>query len=224
MSREEKRAYKLMFFPQSYFGNRIAVLEPRISGFIFGMDDETALLGMAVLIHGEKYVAGYEDAVAELEKRWKAYLRVYPAWVFSVQDEERIGTSVKDVTSLSKIVRAYGTGGRDAKTITLGDRLPGPEEWEPEHVIEMLTNQPDNPNLHKWVDDFCTKQQRQVIKTMFLTGNFIGLNQCAEIIELAPSTIRNHLKAGILNIRECLVHDKIFPPERFKPLQRMDLR
>ncbi len=228
LTREEKRAYKLMFFPHSYFGNRIAAQEPRVRGFIFGMDDETILLGMAGLIFREKSVAGYEDALAELEKRWKAYLRVYPCWAVTVLDEERIeksdSTYTRRVTSLYKSVRVYDSDRKGEKRITLEDKLSGPEEWEPEHIIDMLTTQPDNPDLHKWVNDYCTKQQRGVIKTMFLTGSFIGLNQCAEIVELAPSTIRNHLKAGILNIREHLVRDNIYPPERFKPLRRMDLK
>ena len=226
MSREEKRAYKLMFFPQPYFGNLIAFAERRINDFFTGMDDDTRLMLMAGLIHDKKCVAGFEDAVAELEKRWKAYLRVYPAWALTVQDEERIQSDAKrnPVVSLSKIVGVYGKGRKDAKVITLGDTLPGPEEWEPEHIIKLLVNQPDYPELHKWVANYCTKQQRQVIKTMYLTGNFIGLDQCAEILEIAPSTIRKHIKYGILNIRECLVRDRIFPPERFKPLLRMDLR
>ncbi len=85
LSREERRAFQLLYLPTRWLNGRVAALEGLAWSFALEMDDETQGLLYMVLIRKA------EDRAArdELGRRWNAFLRFYPHWLDMVRDDER---------------------------------------------------------------------------------------------------------------------------------------
>src|SRR5262249_9138598 len=74
LSRFERRAFQLLYFRQPCFDFRIAAEDPVLLSFVYGMDQETQRLILAVLVFKWGELNRIEDPAAELERRWRAYL------------------------------------------------------------------------------------------------------------------------------------------------------
>ncbi len=89
MNRFERRAFMLLFFRQKFLGGRVAIREPVIQSFLTGTGSMNLGLVLLTLVFKHTSWGGEQGLGAELEQRWKAYLRVYPAWLAIIQGEER---------------------------------------------------------------------------------------------------------------------------------------
>ncbi|MFA6450875.1 MAG: hypothetical protein WCX65_15480 [bacterium] len=226
MTREEKRAYKLAHFPQPYFDGRIAIEEPRIIEFAHMEHKHTKDHWILSLVFGIEKFGEYEKIGETLDNRWKSYLRVYPTWAELVRgserDKKREKKNRKMTISSSTILRRKDESGND---IFLEDVLKGPSRFEPDRIISRLLREPQNPELHRWVADYCTPAQKKTIENMFFKGYFLDIERAAALLGLDEKTVYDHVKEGRDRIVAGLIRDALFPESKFpKKLPRLDLK
>ena len=226
MTHEEKRAYKLAHFPQPYFDGRIAIEEPRIMEFAHIEHKHTKDHWLLGLVYDIEKFGEYEKIGETLDNRWKSYLRVYPTWVELIRgrdrDKKREMKHRKMTISSSTILRRKDESGND---IFLEDVLKGPKRFEPDRIISRLLREPQNPELHGWVVDYCTPAQKKTIETMFFKGYFLGIERAAALLSLDEKTVYDHVKDGRDRIVAGLIRDALFPEIKFPgKLPRLDLK
>lgn len=204
LTRPERRAYALMYFRLRAFNYRVAVMDPVISSFFTGMDEETKGLILLVLVFKIHEWKENKSLDKELERRWRAYLRFYPYWVEVIQDEDREAkqrrTSEAKMLSLDQVIGTDENG----KELTLKHILPDPTS-QPANLLQAIVLS-SQPTLEKWAKKYCTPTQaRHIIK---VAGGKTEL-EIAESDGISQQAVSKSVRGGIRRIRSGLIRDGI---------------
>lgn len=200
----ERRVFKLMYFRQPMFAYHLAALNPMIYSFFSGMDDDTQLLILAVLVLKRREIDGRKDLDKELERRWRAYLRFYPYWLEIIRDEDRVAkrqkTTRRKTLSLDKPLRTSG----NARRITGGDVQ---KDYRSPHanVLEALIASSE-VTVADWASKYCTETQaRHILKVAAGETE----TKIAEDEGITQPAVSKNIRVALKRIRAGLVRDGV---------------
>lgn len=204
LTRSERRAYALMYFRLQTFDYRVPAMDPVISSFFTGMDEETKGLILLVLFFKIHEWNGTKNLDKELDRRWRAYLHFYPYWVEIIQDEDREAKRQK--TTAAKMISLDHVVGIDenGKKLTLESILPDPKS-QPANLLQAIVLS-SQPTLEEWAKKYCTPTQaRHIIevaegKTEVEIAKSDGVSQQA---------VSKSVRGAIKRIRSGLIHDGV---------------
>jgi hypothetical protein len=203
LTRFERRAFQLLYFRQPRFGYRLAVDDPVLMSFFHGMDQDTQHLILGLLVFKWSEKDGRTDLGAELERRWRAYLRFYPYWVEIIQEVDREAKrqqTMQHVTiSLDSPIGTEST----VRELLLKDTLEDTKSRPPDLLEAIVTG--SGRQLTDWANRYCTPTMaRHVI------GRFSDRKTETQIAEedgISQQAVSKSLTAALRRIREGLIQD-----------------
>lgn len=185
LTKEERRMFLLLYFPNRWLKGRVAAHEPLGWCFLDALGEETAYLLYLVLVQ-KKGNDAQRDA---LERRWHAFLRFYPHWLEIVRFDEREGRRLRSDRAPALPLIECVTGnprGRtsqfatDFKTVT-SDRLPD------------------------WVEAYCTPTQSGYLLEYFRDGRTEAAIAGAHGV--SQQAVHKGIKSGLSRLRKGLLAD-----------------
>jgi len=225
LTRPERRAYALLYFRLPRLGSHIAILNPIMHSFFTGMDQDTQALILLVLVFKIRVWKG-ERLDQELERRWRAYLRLYPFWLEIIQDEDR--EAKRQRTLYTTPQRNTGEPGHDdedterhqkkCRTLSLQGVVATDHEGQEqrlEHVVPDPKSTPDNMlqaliqqeqgELEDWARKYCAPKQATHVIKYFRDQNTEV--QIAQEDGITQQAVNKSLHAGIKRIAAGLRRD-----------------
>jgi hypothetical protein len=186
LTREERRAFRLVYLPNPWLDGRVAATEPVARSFAMDMDEDTQRLLLGVLVKN----GGNKESQVELRRRWNAFLRFYPHWLDMVRDDER-------EVSRSRRERAKGKFS---------------SEWveSPATDSSMMASQFHalrSANLAEWVNKYCTATQ-----ATYLIGYFrddLTEPEIAKQQGVTQQAVNKGIASGMERLKKGLVKDGI---------------
>ncbi len=205
LTRSERRAYALMYFRLQTFDYRVPAMDPVISSFFTGMDEETKGLILLVLVFKIHEWNGNKNLDKELDRRWRAYLRFYPYWVEIIQDEDREAKRQK--TTAAKMISLDHVVGIDenGKKLTLESILPDPKS-QPANLLQAIVLS-SQPTLEEWAKKYCTPTQARHIIRYFAEGKTEV--EIAKAGVVSQQAVSKSIRAAIKRIRDGLIRDGV---------------
>lgn len=208
LTRAERRLYKLLYFPQPFLDGRIAFLDPVISSFVLNLDDDTQLLAYLTLVENADARAGTESLRSELARRWRAYLRFYPAWLDIVRGDEqeqghRKRTRAARVTSLESIVT-----GDSGDPVALKTLLSDAKAQRPDAALNVPVLGDD---LLRFATKYCSKPQAKYLEAYFDEGKTEAA--IAAKAGVSQQAVSKGIRSGLRHLKEGLLRDAVFTPD-----------
>jgi hypothetical protein len=202
LTRTERRLFQLLYFPQPFLNGRIALLEPVISSFVFGTDGDTlgvAFLALAAMVPRMDRGTGLRD---DLRRRWQAFLRVYPAWLDIVRDDERENRRTRlrreKLTSLETVV--YWP--RDGRPAELKDLQADPKVWPPSGGRDLAAVSERLPEL---VAKYCSPGQARYVIGYF--RDWQTESDIAAAARVSQQAVSKGIKSGVARLKQGLICD-----------------
>jgi hypothetical protein len=150
LSRWERRLFLLMYLPKPALGNRVPALVPVLGSFFTGMDEDTRSLLVRVLVFKETDWGERKNLDKELERRLRAYLCFYPAWLAIVQDADREAKRYRP-TSIDRTCVARE--GEDLSPVEIMDPK------SPKNFLEWLELR-SRETVEGWARKYCATERR----------------------------------------------------------------
>jgi DNA-binding CsgD family transcriptional regulator len=204
LTRAERRAYALMFFRLPIFDYHVAVMDPVISSFYSGMDEETQGLILLVLVFKVHEWQENKNLDKELERRWRAYLRFYPYWVEIIQGDDREAKRQKSseakMLSLEHVIAKDENG----NNLTLSNILPDVKS-QPANLLQAIVLS-SKPRLEEWAKKYCTSRQARHVLEVSEGKTEIEI---AKIDGVSQQAVSKSVRGAIKRIRSGLIHDGV---------------
>ena len=202
LTRPERRAYALLYFGLPHLYPHIAFMDPVIRSFFTGMDEDTRTLIFLVLIFK---VRQWKDRVLdqELERRWRAYLRLYPHWVGIIQEEDREAkhqqTAQRTTASFQDVVGIDKSGAAWRLEETVFD-----PKNTPANLLQAIVRE-EQGELESWAHTYCAPKQATHVIKYFRDHNTEA--QIAQKDGITQQAVNKSLHAGIERIAAGLRRD-----------------
>ncbi len=200
----ERRIFKLMYFRQPMFGFHVAAMNPVILSFFTGMDDETQLLLLLVLVLKRKESGGEKGLDRELERRWRAYLRFYPYWLEIIRSEDRVAKQQRAIKSKTLSLESPIGLDENGKEFTGRDILADHRN-KPVDLLQALVVSSQG-RLAEWATKYCTVIQARHV-TRFAAGT--SETKIAEDEGISQPAVSKSIRAAMNRIKKGLVRDGV---------------
>ncbi len=192
LTKPERRAFGLLHFRLPAFGYRIAILEPVVTGFFKGMDEESKALVILGILFRVCEWNGVKLS-SELERRWRAYLRLYPTWVELARDEER------------QRRQRNGWRRRARPLETAGQAAPAPSPGGGEASADSMV--PGDGGVESWARRYCPPERARCVIRRFVDG--WTEEQIAEEEGISQQGVSGRLRRTFEEIRRGLERDGV---------------
>jgi hypothetical protein len=186
LTREERRAFRLMYLPNPWLDGRVAVVEPLAWSFALEMDEETQRLLLGVLVRK----AADEKDQTELKCRWQAFLRFYPHWLDMVRDDEREARRQR---------RDRKRGGVSAEHVK--------DSREKKSDMASHFHMVQDGQLFVWVARYCTGTEAEYVLAYFRDGQTEP--EIAARKGVRQQAVNKSIQKGLRRLRAGLVRDKL---------------
>jgi hypothetical protein len=204
LSHLERRIFKILYLRQPIFGYQIAAMNPVIMSFLTGMDDDTQILTLLVLILKRRHCDDNQELDKELERRWRAYLRFYPYWVEITRAENSESKREKTIRSKTFSLERPICVGTDGEELSHRDTVADPRSAPPD-LLQAFVND-SRGKIAEWAKRYCTPTQARHI-TRFAAAE--TETKIAEDEGISQPAVSKSIRAAVKRMREGLVRDGI---------------
>jgi len=205
MTVPERRAYALLYFRLPIFNPHVAVMNPIIMSFFADMDEQTQTLVLLVLVFKRREWGGEKDLDKELERRWRAYLKFYPAWLEIIQDDDREAKRQQTIQKCTLSLHHPDRHDKGGKKLTLEDRLPDPKS-RPANLLQAIILG-NRGTIEEWAQKYCTPIQSAHVLRRFRDEK--TQEEIAKEEGITQQAVSKSILGACNRIREGLIRDGI---------------
>jgi hypothetical protein len=201
----ERRMFKLMYFRLPRLGHRIATECPIARSFFLGMDEETRGLIILVLVFKVSGWGSTGGLDRELNRRWRAYLKLYPCSVEIRQDNEREAKRGEVDRKWLRSTEERLKGKDEDEKLILGDTLED-ERARPKDLAQALVLAKTG-DAKNWLRKYCTKKQADhIIKHLLDDKTEVEIAREENVTKQA---IHDSIIAGLKRLENGLKRDGV---------------
>ena len=183
LTREERRAFLLLHTRLPALGGRIASLDTVVTSFFTGMDHVTQALAVLVLVFRVREWEG-ERLDEELERRWRAYLRLYPIWFELVRWDDRERWQQ-----------------REHREVLFSDPDALDKRHEEDPVLKALME--EGEDVASWAAKYCDPEETRCVVRHFVDG--WSQERIAREEKITQQAVSKRLQKALDKIRRGLV-------------------
>jgi len=141
----------------------------------------------------------------ELERRWRAYLRFYPYWVETIQNDDRQAKRQQTIQKWTLSLHHPDPDDKGGKKLTLEERLPDPKT-NPANLLQAIIPE-SGAMLENWAKKYCTPKQAAHVIRRFRDEK--TQEEIAKEEGIRQQAVSKSILGACQRIREGLIRDGI---------------